>query len=85
MVPEARVVTVDWYRVFTDLQRCGVSMRQVARETGVPYWQCYNAYRSVTPESKRTSPDMRYTAGGKVLALWSGVTKRPIEDAPKLR
>ena len=76
---------IDWHRVFSDLQRCGVPLRQVAKEARVSFWQCYNAYRSVTPESKRSTPDMRHGPGERVLDVWSKVTRRSRDEAPKLR
>jgi len=30
--------TVDWFRVLADMQRCGMSLRQVSSRTGVTRW-----------------------------------------------
>ena len=69
--------TVDWFRVLADMQRCGMSLRQVSSRTGVTRWIVYRVWRGTTEE-------FRHSDGERVLQLWAKATKRNVADAPKL-
>lgn len=69
--------TVDWFRVLADMQRCGMSLRQVSSRTGVTRWRIYEVWRGSTP-------DLRHADGEKLLALWCKHTRRQREQAPRL-
>jgi hypothetical protein len=70
-------MTTDWFRVLSDLQRCGVSLRKVASRVGVTRWRIYEVWRGATP-------DLRHADGESVLELWAKHTQRSKDEAPKL-
>lgn len=70
-------MTRDWFRILADLQRCGLSLRQVATRVGCTRWRIYEVWRGATP-------DLRHADGERVLDLWCKLTKRSKDQAPTL-
>lgn len=71
-------MTVDWFRVLADLQRCGMSLRAVSRRAGVAYKRLYGVWRGETQ-------DLRHADGESVLRIWAKTVQRDMVDAPKFR
>lgn len=70
---------IDWYRLLTDLQRCGLDLRAAARQAKVRYWPIYRVWRQ-----DHRSIDLVHAEGEALLDLWADTTHRDRADAPKL-
>jgi hypothetical protein len=71
-------MAIDWFRILSDLQRCGVSLRQASQATRVRYGRLYRAWRN--PEQ-----DLRHGEGERVLRIWCDRTQRDRTEAPIYR
>ncbi len=71
---------VDWFKVLTELQRCGLDLRSTSRATGVRYWRMYRVYRQ-----QHLNVDLYHDEGEKLLGYWCTETHRDKDQAPKLR
>lgn len=69
---------IDWFRVLSDLQRCGKSVRAVAREKRIHYQRLYRVKNG-------GASDLSHDDGERVLSYWCDLTHRPRDEAPRLR
>lgn len=67
-------MTVDWFRLLTDLKDRGWSLDAIAVATGIPK-ATLDAYRN-----RGVQP--RHDVGQRILLLWCGATGRMPSEAP---
>lgn len=65
---------VDWFRVFTQLDRAGINLPAVAIDSGIPYQ---------TLKSIRSFAEPRYEYGEKIVELWCFVFGKTAEEIPR--
>lgn len=68
-----RFQRVDWFRLVTDLQYAGVSMREAARRIGVAEGQLRNLRKGGEP---------LYPRGDALIELWCEVLAKSRTDLP---
>jgi hypothetical protein len=66
---------VDWFSIFDDLKRQGFSLYEVEMRISVP---------KATLHGWKSGAEPKYCEGERLLWLWSEVTRRPRESAPKI-
>lgn len=66
---------IDWFRVFTDLDRAGYSLRMVSATLNLPH---------ETLRAQRDGCEPRYQTGEAITALWCRVKQRPLDDLPRI-
>lgn len=67
-------MTLDWFRILTDLKDRGWSLDAIAVATGIPKGTIYN-YRDRACEP-------RHDVGERILLLWCGATGKLRAEAP---
>ncbi len=65
---------IDWFQVLTDLARAGVPVSAVAPAIRVPKSTILGWKQGAEP---------KFTDGEKLVALWVGITTRPVEQLPR--
>lgn len=65
---------IDWFRVFIDLERSGVSMVKASSELNIP--------RSTLMGYKNYFARPRFEEGLKILRFWSVTCSRELEELP---
>lgn len=66
---------VDWFQVLTDLGRKGVPVLAVSSAIAVPQSTILGWKQGAEP---------KFADGEKLVALWLGLTERPIEQLPRM-
>lgn len=67
---------IDWFRVFADINRCGVALARIADTLDIPYMRLYRA--------RAGTHDLRHADGERVLAIWCDMTRRGRAQVPML-
>lgn len=65
---------VDWFRVFSQLDRAGINLPSVAKDLDIPYQ---------TLKSIRRFAEPRYEYGEKIVELWCFVFGKTPEQIPR--
>lgn len=65
---------VDWFRVFTQLDRAGINLPAVAKDLGIS---------KHTLNSIRNFAEPRYEYGEKIIELWCFVFGKTVADVPR--
>ena len=76
MIVITREIRIDWPRVIANLQRCGMSVRQIADEIDVS-----KAQVSVYADENGTT-EPAFWVGSALLVLWMAKTGLTHTDAP---
>lgn len=66
---------VDWFQVLIDLGKRGVPVMVVSSAIGVPQSTILGWKQGAEP---------KFTDGEKLVALWAGITDRPVEELPRV-
>lgn len=66
---------VDWFQVLTDLSRKGVPVLAISSAIGVPQSTILGWKQGAEP---------KFADGERLVALWLGLTDRPIEQLPRM-
>lgn len=66
---------VDWFRVFVDLKRGGLSFAAVEHRLSIP--------DSTLKRYANNLNEPRHTEGEQIISLWIEVTHRQRDDLPK--
>lgn len=74
--PRARPSRIDWFRVITNLERCGFTVRDIAFQV--------NMSRGWV-EHLKNSPgaEPRFDDGNVLLDLWCDAMDKPLADVPR--
>lgn len=65
---------IDWFQVLTDLARAGVPVASAALAIRVP---------KSTVLGWKQGAEPKFTDGERLVALWMGITSRPVEELPR--
>lgn len=72
---KAPEIRIDWFRVITDLGRCGIPSQLIADSIGVAKSTLLGWKQGAEP---------KHGDGEKLVAFWCQVTERPREALPKV-
>lgn len=76
MAIKAARLSVDWWRVITDLNYCGYSTTAIGVSLSVP---------SSTVRTWRGGASPRHECGEALIDLWASVTQKSRDSVPRVR
>lgn len=71
----AEAFRIDWFRVFDDLKRNGLSMYAVETRLSIP---------KSTMNGWKAGAEPKYSEGERLLWLWGEITGKHRDEAPKV-
>lgn len=75
MLPLKPNEQIDWFRVFTDVEHQGLSIRQLSMHVGIP--------RSTLQRWKSGNGQPRFDDSLRLLLFWADCCDRSISDVPR--
>jgi hypothetical protein len=86
MKPSQKAVKcIDWSQIVVDLERCGLTQREIAGECGFPDTDKANGGGKYWVNRLKNIPNTQpnFHEGALLLGLWADRMRRPLADLPR--